>query len=638
MARGINVLLTLVDKFSQPLKKVAGETKQATRQIKNAQNMVNKFAGGANEKFLSLAGSVAKIGMGIAAIGTGLAIAGAKNFADEAIEKANAQVAAETKLVTILGDVRAIQEQGAGAAERAAKSLGEYASQLQTVGVVGDEVTLAGMAQLGTFQMTEDQIKTVSSGMLDLLVNQKGLNATQEDAVNVANMIGKVMMGNVGALQRVGISLDDYQKDIIKTGTADERAAMIAEVLAQNVGGVNEAMRKTDAGKAAAIMNDYGDMQEEVGKRLNKVRTGIMTAFAGMITPLGNALAPIMDQLVVKVDEALPAIQEFANNLATALPGIIESVGNGISFLVQHIQDFIGIAKTVAPVIAGIATGFAAFNVISGVISKIQMLRTLLNGIQLAGGVVQFAALLNPIGLVAAAIGVLAVAFYTLYTQSEPFRNAVNDLASQLLALGELVAGFLAPVFEVQFAIISSVVETAVDVIGGVLTNVVNVLSNLIGFIVNVFTGNWQGAWQNVVNIFQGIFDTLASIAAAPLNFIIGLVDKIASKVSSIHLPSFGGGEDTGGGESEDNNALGTTYFRGGPTMVNENGGELITLPSGSQIMPHRELLQLINNGGSGGGVTVNLSVQGNVIGNQDYMRQTGEYIAAKVRDALRNS
>ena len=132
MARGINVLLTLVDKFSQPLRKVAGETKQTTRQIKNAQNMVNKFAGGANEKFLSLAGSVAKIGMGIAAIGTGLAIAGAKNFADEAIEKANAQVAAETKLVTILGDVRAIQEQGAGAAERAAKSLGEYASQLQT--------------------------------------------------------------------------------------------------------------------------------------------------------------------------------------------------------------------------------------------------------------------------------------------------------------------------------------------------------------------------------------------------------------------------------------------------------------------------------------------------------------------------
>lgn len=638
MARGINVLLTLVDKFTQPLAKVSGQTKQTARQIRNAQNIVNKFAGGANQKFLSLAGSVAKIGLGIAAIGTGLAVAGIKSFADESIEKANAQVAAETKLVTILGNVKAIQEQGAGAAERAAKSLGAYASQLQTVGVVGDEVTLAGMAQLGTFQMTEDQIKTVSSGMLDLLVNQKGLNATQEDAVNVANMIGKVMMGNVGALQRVGISLDDYQKNVIKTGTADERAAMIAEVLAQNVGGVNEAMRKTDAGKAAAIMNDYGDMQEEVGKRLNKVRTGIMTAFAGMITPLGNALAPIMDKLVVKVDEAMPSIQAFASNLATALPGIIESIGNGISFLVKHFQDFISIAKTVGPVIAGIATGFTAFNVINGVISKIQMLRTLFTGIQLAGGVAKFAALLNPIGLVAAAIGVLAVAFYTLYTQSEPFRNSVNELASQLMALGGLVMDFLAPQFEAAWVLISSAVGSAVDVIGGILSGVVNTLANLIGFIVNVFTGNWEAAWQNVVNVFQSVFDTLANVALAPLKFILGMVDRIASKVSSIHLPSLGGGGGDGGGDNPDTNALGTTYFRGGPTMVNENGGELITLPSGSQIMPHKELLQLINNGSGGGGITVNLSVQGNVIGNQDYMRQTGEYIVARVRDALRNS
>ena len=79
-------------------------------------------------------------------------------------------------------------------------------------------------------------------------------------------------------------------------------------------------------------------------------------------------------------------------------------------------------------------------------------------------------------------------------------------------------------------------------------------------------------------------------------------------------------------------------FFRGGPTYVNENGGELITLPSGSQIMPHQELLQLVNNGGGGRSVTVNLTVQGNVIGNREYMRQTGEYIAKKVRDAIDNS
>lgn len=635
MARGINVLLTLVDKFSQPLKRVTGETKKTTRQIRNATNMVNSFAGGANQKFLSLAGSVAKFGAGLAAIGTGLAIAGIKSFADESIEKANAQIAAETKLVTILGNVKDIQAQGAGAAERAAKSLQNYASQLQTVGVVGDEVTIAGMAQLGTFQMTEEQIKKVSGGMLDLLVNQKGLNATQEDAVNVANMIGKVMMGNVGALQRVGISLDDYQKQIIKTGTADERAAMIAEVLAQNVGGVNEAMRKTDAGQAAAIMNDYGDMQEEVGKKLVKMRTKLMNAFAVLTTPIGKALEPVLDSLTAKFEEMFPTIRQFATNLAAQLPGIVENIASSIEFLATHFQDFMELVKNVGPIIAGIATGFAAFNIITGIIGKVAMLQKLFSGIKLAGGIVQFAAMLNPIGLVAAAIGVLAVAFYTLYTQSEPFRNAVNRLGTRLFTLAEIMASVLAPVMEAQWGLITSVVGAAVDVIGTILGDIIDVIASIIEFIVNVFTGNWEGAWNNVVEIFSGIFTGLKDIAMAPLDFILGMIDRIASKISSIKLPSIGGG---GAGESPDHNALGTSFFRGGPTYVNENGGELITLPSGSQIMPHQELLQLVNNGGGGGRVTVNLTVQGNVIGNREYMRQTGEYIAKKVREALRNS
>lgn len=635
MARGINVLLTLVDKFSQPLKRVTGETKKTTRQIRNATNMVNSFAGGANQKFLSLAGSVAKFGAGLAAIGTGLAIAGIKSFADESIEKANAQIAAETKLVTILNNVKDIQSQGAGAAERAAKSLQNYASQLQTVGVVGDEVTIAGMAQLGTFQMTEEQIKKVSGGMLDLLVNQKGLNATQEDAVNVANMIGKVMMGNVGALQRVGISLDDYQKQIIKTGTADERAAMIAEVLAQNVGGVNEAMRKTDAGQAAAIMNDYGDMQEEVGKKLVKMRTKLMNAFAVLTTPIGKALEPVLDSLTAKFEEMLPTIRQFATNLAAQLPGIVENIASSIEFLATHFQDFMELVKNVGPIIAGIATGFAAFNIITGIIGKVAMLQKLFSGIKLAGGIVQFAAMLNPIGLVAAAIGVLAVAFYTLYTQSEPFRNAVNRLGTRLFTLAEIMASVLAPVMEAQWGLITSVVGAAVDVIGTILGDIIDVIASIIEFIVNVFTGNWEGAWNNVVEIFSGIFTGLKDIAMAPLDFILGMIDRIASKISSIKLPSIGGG---GAGESPDHNALGTSFFRGGPTYVNENGGELITLPSGSQIMPHQELLQLVNNGGGGWRVTVNLTVQGNVIGNREYMRQTGEYIAKKVRDALRNS
>ena len=98
----------------------------------------------------------------------------------------------------------------------------------------------------------------------------------------------------------------------------------------------------------------------------------------------------------------LPTIQQFATNLAAQLPGIVESIASGIEFLVTHFQDFMELVKNVGPIIAGIATGFAAFNVINGIIGKVTTLQKLFTGIKAAGGLLQFASMLNPIGLVAA--------------------------------------------------------------------------------------------------------------------------------------------------------------------------------------------------------------------------------------------
>lgn len=40
----------------------------------------------------------------------------------------------------------------------------------------------------------------------------------------------------------------------------------------------------------------------------------------------------------------------------------------------------------------------------------------------------------------------------------------------------------------------------------------------------------------------------------------------------------------------------------------------------------------------SGTNIIVNCTIQGNVIGNQEYMEQTGNYIAARIKSALANS
>lgn len=80
-------------------------------------------------------------------------------------------------------------------------------------------------------------------------------------------------------------------------------------------------------------------------------------------------------------------------------------------------------------------------------------------------------------------------------------------------------------------------------------------------------------------------------------------------------------------------NATGTNYFAGGLTEVGEHGGEIMNLPNGTQIIPHDVSSKM------GGGYTINcpVTVQGNVISNNDFINQVGEAISNRVSLAISN-
>ena len=80
-------------------------------------------------------------------------------------------------------------------------------------------------------------------------------------------------------------------------------------------------------------------------------------------------------------------------------------------------------------------------------------------------------------------------------------------------------------------------------------------------------------------------------------------------------------------------NALGTGYFRGGPTWINERGPELVTLPNGSKVMTADKTKQALGRKTA----IVNVTVQGNVIGNEQYADYMGDHIVSKVIAALDN-
>lgn len=183
---------------------------------------------------------------------------------NKAIQAAQYQMEQETKLYSTM--------KAQGFREEQIENVKAYASELQGLGVVGDEVTLAGVQQLATYNLTEKSLKKLMPAMQDIIVQQKGLKGTGQDAVGVANMLAKGLQGQTGMLLKAGISLTEQQEKLIKVGTQEQKVAALVEAVTMNVGEQNKAFAETPEGKIVQVQNRIGDVYENVGFRLRKSR------------------------------------------------------------------------------------------------------------------------------------------------------------------------------------------------------------------------------------------------------------------------------------------------------------------------------------------------------------------------------
>lgn len=190
------------------------------------------------------------------------------------------QFEAETRLAQVMKNtMNATKEQ--------IQATKDWASELQKVGVIGDEVTLSGLQELGTYIENPQSLKKMSVVLDDMLAQQYGLNATAENAVTIATMLGKVLEGQTSALSRYGYSFTEAQEQLLKYGNEQQRVATLAEVVEASVGGMNEAFAKTSAGRLKQVENDLGDIKERFGE----IGTNLKTLFL----PLAEKFVKVMD-------------------------------------------------------------------------------------------------------------------------------------------------------------------------------------------------------------------------------------------------------------------------------------------------------------------------------------------------------
>ena len=313
MAKEVSFTIKVDDKGT--LKKVTMDAEQLGRAVRSVQDESEK----AKRSVLTWAETAQAIDVLQSSIGE------LQGVVSDLTSAYQVQLVAETQIETIM-------RQRMAATDEQIQSIKNLCSAQQELGVIGNEVQLSGAQQMATFLQNKRSLDVLIPAMNNLLAQQNGLNATNQDAVSIGNMMGKAMQGQVETLQRVGITFDESQKKVLQYGTESERAAMLAKVITQNVGNMNAELAKTDAGKQKQLENTLGDIKEQMGALVQGIAPYVTMASQITVTITGVVKLTTSLYAATKAFGTLTVVTETASRAKvgmTAIARVLTATLNG---------------------------------------------------------------------------------------------------------------------------------------------------------------------------------------------------------------------------------------------------------------------------------------------------------------------
>ena len=715
MAKTIGVLLSLKDQFTTPLQKATKSVKNMDRQLEKAGNQIKAFG----RKIKNGMKTVAKW----AAVGFGALTAGAVLFAKQSIDAAKDQVRIEKLLETTM-------KRTSNASKEQIQAIKDEASALQNVGIVGDEVALAGANQLAVYGLRSDQIKKLMPNLNDMIAKEKGLNGTQEDAVAMADVIGKAMNGKTKGLLKYGVSLTAAEEKLFKTMKQEQRMEFISKKLNESIGGTNKALRETDEGKIVAAKNAWGDMKEEVGKKLLPYLGKFAEWFETKIPAIQNFILGIADKIQELVTKAEPYITQikdmFGKIFEKVKPALEETwqiLSNAGTVAIDIAQDIINNWDRISPVVYTLVGAIAAYKLVmfgawiyTTAMVAITKVKTAWDTAQAAATgtltvkqwLLNAAMNANPIGIVIGVIALLVGGIWLLCKNWDlvkkkvvefwqkldnnplgkvlkfiiKFGNPVGAMINAFLFLKDVITqnwetikDFAVTLWDNlvgAFNYVKDVILGVCDVAGGIFTaiwdGVVKALDKLKeGFnkVTDFITGAFMSAWDSLMNAldvilhpietakkaFGGLINKLKFWNSTPVDDkTIDITEKTTRTTDSIGRINKTGPSTTS--VKNPRHALGTAYFKGGVTGINEGGrDETAILPAGTQILSHEEgksfqknntekqviIKEVESKKSSDKKIELHIHIAGNFIGEKEHMEKYGEYTANKILAALNN-
>ena len=287
--------------------------------VKGAQNEVEGFGS-------KMGGFAKKAGAAFAVAGAAAAAYAGVLLVD-GVKSAIEDEAAQAKLATTLQNVT-------GATESQIKAVEDYITQTALANGITDDQLRPSLDRL--IRSTKDATKAqeLQSLALDIAAG------TGKDLKTVSEALGKAYDGNLGALKKLGVGIDD---SIIKSKNFDAAAAALSKTFE----GQASKQAETFQGKMARLTVAFDEAKETVGSYVL------------------DALTPLVSNFV---DKGIPAIQDFAKNLGETLgpafgaifkvirDDLLPILVNWWKFLYNEVIPAIG--KVVGPILEGLRSAF----------------------------------------------------------------------------------------------------------------------------------------------------------------------------------------------------------------------------------------------------------------------------------------
>lgn len=378
------------------------------------------------------------------------------------------------------------------------------------------------------------------------------------EAANETAKVGQVTGPLADALNWMGVSEDAFNEKLAKCSSEQERQQLITSTLTSLYSDASAQYKETngdvmESNRAHQQLSDtmaqIGAVAEPVLNSLIGLGGKLLEQLSPLIESVAEKLAPVLiniceevapiivsmlEQIMPLIEELLPFIAQLMEQLAPIIVQLVEAL---LPVLVQVIKQllppFMEILNALMPLLDTIFQLVQPF--IDLILQLIEPFAALIST-AIAPLIVKLAELLNNllqplIPVFNEIAGILSETLQPVFEALAPVFDLLTDALSPLFELLSMLLNAilpaLTPVIEILADVFSNVLGLAIKGISGAIESLTGIFNGLIDFIDGVFSGNWDKAWNGILEIFKNVLNLIPNAVEFIINGAIGMINGL---------------------------------------------------------------------------------------------------------------